>query len=60
MKLKFCDYCRYLTLTENQQQILKLNSTPHRCILLDKQILHKGQHPRLPRLEDCPLEKEED
>lgn len=56
--MKYCDDCKFLSLTEKQQSLRKLNHLDHICTLLDKRVMHKGYHPRLPRLEDCPLEKE--
>jgi hypothetical protein len=57
--MKYCDGCKYLSLTERQQKARKLNHIDHMCTLLDKRVMHLGQHPRLPRLDDCPLEEVE-
>lgn len=65
--MKYCDDCKHLFITENQQQILEQKNNRHllkhplghMCMLLNKRILHKGQHPRLSRLDDCPLEEVE-
>lgn len=61
--MKYCDYCKYLSLTEYRQRELERQDNlhllkhplNHMCMLLNKRILHKGHHPRLPRLEDCPF-----
>lgn len=57
--MKYCNECKNLSLTEKKQKLMKLNYLDHICTLLNKRIMHKGQHPRLPRLDDCPLEEVE-
>lgn len=58
--MKNCNDCKYISLTEEQQRRLKLNHVDHVCTLLNKRVMHLGHHPRLPRLEDCPLSKGEE
>ncbi len=56
----YCDNCKYLSLTEKEQNIKKkYKKTPlyHTCLLLNETIFHDGQHPYLPKLESCPLQK---
>ncbi len=57
--MKYCDECKYLSLTEREQKARKINHIDHKCTLLNKRVMHRGQHPRLPRLEDCSLEDKE-
>lgn len=66
MKEKYCGNCKYLSLTEEQQkekrEVAKRNNTYLKDIVNDfhyckkygnKRIMHKGQHPLLPRLDEC-------
>ncbi len=48
--------CEFLSIAEKQQDdYYKKNKhkPPHICNLYNKQILHNGQHPHLPRLKEC-------
>lgn len=56
MKHEFCNNCKFLSLTEEQQNKYKSylsKNKSHYCILYRKNILHKEYHPKLPRLEEC-------
>ena len=55
--VEYCCKCEYLSLSEMAQNILKNTGIfkDHKCLLINKRIMHKDKHPRLPILEDCPL-----
>ena len=53
---KFCDDCRHLGLSENEQNRLKkVNgwAKDHRCNKYQCQVLHLGAHPRILRCGVC-------
>lgn len=61
---RYCGNCEYLTLTEEQQEILRIehrkNGTYlkgkenfHYCKKYNERVLHNGEHPLLPKLEIC-------
>ena len=66
MENKYCNNCKFLSLTEEQQEekrkVARANNTYlknkindfHYCQKYDnKRIMHNGQHPLLPRLKEC-------
>lgn len=66
MKGRYCGNCKFLSLTEEQQEdkrkIARANNTClkdkindfHYCMKYgNKRVMHKGQHPLLPRLDEC-------
>ena len=55
--MEYCDNCKYLSLTEKEQKKLSMSHLDHKCKLLNKRVFHLGQHPKLPKLEDCPLKE---
>lgn len=57
-----CNDCPFINMNEQEQERLKKedsgkNIPDHRCKLSKQRLIHKGQHPRLPRPDDCPLPK---
>jgi hypothetical protein len=52
-KDKFCGNCRFLNITEDIQNMFKLNKISHRCTLFNIHLLHREYHPELPRCEEC-------
>lgn len=53
IKIRDCNKCDYLSVTEEQQAISK---EPHVCTKLNRRVYHRGRHPILPAyLNDCPL-----
>lgn len=45
----YCDDCVHLSLKEGEQHDVGM----HMCGLRNERILHRNEHPRLPRPEDC-------
>jgi hypothetical protein len=56
MKNEFCDECSFLSPNEQEQK----KGEAHMCLKLQKRLLHKAQHPHIPRPKDCPLRKAEE
>jgi hypothetical protein len=53
---RYCDNCRFLNVTEEQQNKIKLNDnqlTKHYCLLFNQMLFHKDYHPKIPRIEEC-------
>lgn len=66
---KYCGNCEHLTLTEGQQELLRIehrkNATYlnrwdefHYCKKYNQRVMHNGEHPLLPKLEVCILDIE--
>ena len=53
---EFCDECSFLSPNEQEQK----KGEAHMCLKLQKRLLHKAQHPHIPRPKDCPLRKAEE
>lgn len=49
----FCRNCRFLSLTEEEQQKQKRNKEDHICKLFNRRIFHGRWHPELCRLPEC-------
>lgn len=47
---RYCDECVYLEPKEWDQTLIK---TAHMCRLYNFQVMHKGQHPRIPTPDAC-------
>lgn len=53
---KFCyANCKHLSVTERQQKINK--KEVHTCLRYNKQVLHKGNHPDIVRLDECTYDR---
>ena len=53
---RYCDKCRFLNVTEEEQNKIKLNDnqlTKHYCLLFNQMLFHKDYHPKIPRIEEC-------
>jgi hypothetical protein len=53
---RYCDNCRFLKVTEEEQNKIKLNDnqlTKHHCILFNRVLFHREYHPNIPRIEEC-------
>jgi len=53
---KYCNRCRFLNVTEEEQNKIKLNDnqlTKHHCILFNRVLFHREYHPNIPRIEEC-------
>ena len=49
----YCENCRFLSLTEEEQQKQKRNKEDHICKLFNRRIFHGRWHPELCRLPEC-------
>jgi len=59
---KFCGSCEHLSLTEQQQNILRRKNElfpVHICNKYGKQVFHNGNHPNIVRLAYCGEEDNE-
>jgi len=53
---RYCDKCRFLNVTEEEQNKIKLNDnqlTKHYCLLFNQMLFHREYHPKIPRIEEC-------
>ncbi len=52
MMIEYCDDCKHLSITEEEQN--KLTPKPdHICLKLNMRIKHFDSHPRLPKPAEC-------
>lgn len=51
--LSYCGDCKYLSLTEREQNMFNLKKISHRCTLFNSIVLHKDKHPEIQRLDIC-------
>jgi hypothetical protein len=59
--MRFCkDDCKYLSITEEQQQIVGSKKNPHICTKYNYRVYHMQYHPQLVRLGKCDEEDEND